>query len=229
MKMWPRIAVAGLRAVLRCGHCVFLVGSLNAMPEQQWVAFEKTYSEVGASESHTIVRLKRFAGAEMLQLPLTFALRVQYSSGAGAGGLATVSFGAGESTGVCTVRLPEGGVVGGDVSAFLEIVDSGQVQGFARAGHFVRKKGGALPAEGPVINAVIFSGADTPENAVEGGTPRTTVAGGIVALGGASVPPALFPARLVAKIEYATGVWTPPLSPAALVFEFGAWKSNKAP
>lgn len=227
--MWPRSAVAGLRAVLRCGPCVFWIGSLNAMPEPQWVAFEKTYSEVAASERQAVVRLKRFADAEMLRLPLTLALRVQYSSGAGAGGLATVSFGAGDSTGVCTVRLPEGGVVGVDVSAFLEIVDSGQVQGFARAGHFVRKQAGALPPGGPVINAVIFSGAETPENAVEGGTPQTTVAGGIVALGGASVPAALFPARLVAKTEYATGVWTPPLSPAALVFEFGAWKSNKAP
>lgn len=206
-----------------------MVGSLNAMPDRQWVAFEKTYSELDSSESRAVVRLKRFASNDMMQFPLVLDLKVQRTSGNGTGGLATVSFGAGDNTGVCTVRLPEGVAEGLDTGVFLEIVDSGEVRGFARTGHFVKKKSETLPAGGPVINAVIFSAAETPENAVEGGISRTTVVGGIVALGGVAVAPALFPARLEAKIEYVTGVWTPPLSPAALVFEFGAWKSCKAP
>jgi hypothetical protein len=198
---------------------------VQAAAGRQWVAFEKSYTELSSVEGQAVLRLKRFVSAEVEQQALTAPLKVR--SPGGEWGVLNAYFPAGSNSGVCAVSVPE--ARGADLVVCLEIICGTEIQSFARSGHVVRKKSQSSVPSGAVIHAVVFSGADTPENAVETGGNRTLVEGGIVALGGQQMPPVLFPARLLPKAEYASGVWTPPLSPQVLVFQFNAWKSNKAP
>ena len=199
---------------------------VQAAAGQQWVAFEKSYTELSPVEDQAVVRLKRFVSAELEQQALTVPLKVRSAPG-GDWGVLNAYFPAGSTSGVCSVSVPE--ARGGDCVVCLEIPRGSEIQSFARSGHVVRKKSESVVPAGAVIHAVVFSGADTPENAVEAGGNLTLVEGGIVAQGGVQMTPVVFPARLQPKAEYAAGVWTPPLSPQVLVFQFNAWKSNKAP
>lgn len=218
-----------LQGAILSGIGLLLPLNLHADTERQLVSFEKTYTELGSSESQVTVSLKRFASVETLKNSLSLVLMTNYPAGPGGWSVSSAYFAAGSSAGACTLRMPAGGAAAVDLAVLLEIADSAEVQGFARTGHFIRNTTGTISNSGPTINAVVFSGAETPDAAVEGVPNRTLVVGGIVALGGAQLPPAHFPARLEPKAEYASGVWTPPLSPKVLVIQFSPWTTNKTP
>jgi hypothetical protein len=225
---WPRV-VRAVRAAFLANFALCLTPCLRADPDRQRVSFDASYSELVAAESKVEVRLTRCAVTQEIYEPLSVALKVRPLTGAGAWTVSGVYFAAGSRSAVCTVRVVEGAVAGMESVLSLEIEDSAEVESFARKGHCIRRKVAAAAVPGPVIHAVIFSGAESPENAVEAGAHGALVIGGIVALGGTPMAPVLSPVRLTPQLEYAAGVWTPPLWPSAVLLQWGEWKSNIAP
>ena len=197
---------------------------LHSEEHTQFVSFETTYTETAPGQAQALVRLTRVAPLEAQQASLSHPLKIQRLAGAGVETGASAYFPAGSTLGTCTVSLQSEETI-----ALLSISKTPGVECFSRNQHVLRRKTFASTGATNLINAVIFSGAETPETAVEGSDNRPLVEGGIVALGGAPQPPALFPARLLPKPEYAMGEWTPPLNPQLLVIEIGPWKSSTAP
>jgi hypothetical protein len=228
-KTGPGLCFFGVRGALLVGVLLVIFSSAGWGSERQWVSFERTFSELGVSESQVVVNLVRHGGAVGIHAPLSVPVRMRYSVEGFGGGLQNVEFGAGDAKGACTVRLPQPGPSGADLEVYLEVLESAEAQSFGRPRHLIRRRGAVVVAGAPVINAVVFSGAETPVDAVEGRSARAYVGGGIVALGGAALPPGKYPAHLAPKAEYTSGEWVPPLSPYTLCIQFGAWKSHKAP
>ena len=208
--------------------CLYPIG-LRAGPAPQWVAFKESLSEARYAERQTVVCLVRVAGDAALQQAFTAILTVRNPNRPGSESTTFAYFSAGSALGFCTLSLPDARAGEFQWVTVLEIVENSQTLGFARKRHFVRILGHSEVVAGALINAVVFSGADTPENAVDAGGTQARVSGGIVALGGAILAPVSCPAALTPRVEYWSGLWTPPLSPQALVVQFNPWTTTTAP
>lgn len=203
--------------------------ALRAGSARQWVSFKTSLSQVNATERQTVVGLVRVASDETLQQDFAASVTVRIPNRPGSDSTTFAYFSAGSALGFCTFSLPDAGVGESQFFIVLEIVENSQVAGFARKQHVVRTLGQTKVMAGHLINAVIFSGADSPQNAVEAGETQTRIAGGIVALGGTSLPPVSCAAALTPGVEYWSGLWTPPLSPQALVIQFNPWTTTITP
>lgn len=197
-----------------------------ARDTESLVSFESSYTEVPVGVLYAGVRLRRFEAGERPLGVLTVAVRATGSVvGDGSTGMEVV-FPAGSGEGECNVPIPTVQSGTGELVLVLEIVSGEGAKAFGRKWHVVRRKAGAERVAGNRINGVVFSGAGNPADAVEGTEAGVVVEGGIVALGGGGGGRAQAPAVLVPRREYASGEWVPPLSPLALVIEFGIWRWN---